>query len=649
MVTALLLRHYKNYGNVRFIPLIDDTDHMFTIYIGNNGVGKSAVLEALDLALNGSSHRAWNITQGQKKTEAFVCPIFLISKKSIASSKKRDIEAVSNYFWSDEPDKSAVVNSSSEIKSFIDYKNRIKGKYETTHYLVMVGISNDSPGAFFASFDGSVRKLLGKDDEERNKRANDLKAQIASLYSYLYIPVEESPTNLLQLQNETMQKLLNKDIQQEIERILNSRQEKANSSIVTQINKNLDAFINEVNNIISQVDPEYTFSAESGTKKKLTAKDIRAKIIEAFFPLRALKKGNRRVELLSSGEQRRAIIDVVYSTLMANKERKTERNIILAIDEPEISMHISNCFSQFSRLEELSQKGVQVIVTTHWYGYLPIAQNGYLHYLELKDCQTNIKSFSLYNLLEDRGRYPDDIEMKSMFDLASSLISYMRRNEQKKWIFCEGSDDKLYLQTMLKNYKDIHIVPLGGCTNVVKLYRILVGFITEKTEKAHPDGLFLIDTDKERLSVDNIVMYSSQKPPILLRRLQIVNENIKLLDPLKGGTYQQTEIEDCLNSEIYYKAVSQAITQFGDRSLKATFKHYEFVQDAPRSVLRGDNSCIRATDPKYIAKKQQIIDFVENDQNKKQIAVIYASLCNGKTAKHPLADLIAETLGLEKK
>ena len=269
--------------------------------------------------------------------------------------------------------------------------------------------------------------------------------------------------------------------------------------------------------------------------------------------------------------------------------------------------------------------------------------------MELKDGQTNIKSFSLYNLLEDRRRYPDDIEMKSMFDLASSLISYMRRNEQKKWIFCEGSDDKLYLQTMLKTYKDIHIVPLGGCTNVVKLYRILVGFITEKTEKAHPDGLFLIDTDKERLSVDNIVMYSSQKPPILLRRLQIVDENINLLDPLKGGTYQQTEIEDCLNSEIYYKAVSQAITQFGDKSLNTIFNHYEFVKDAPISAIRGDNSCIRAIDPKYIAKKQQIIDFVENDQNKKRIAVIYASLCNGKTASHPLSYLIADTLGLEQK
>lgn len=69
---------------------------------------------------------------------------------------------------------------------------------------------------------------------------------------------------------------------------------------ITQINKNLDAFINEVNDIISQLDPEYSFAPEGGSKQKLTAKDIRAKVIEAFFPLRSLKKRSRRVELLSS-------------------------------------------------------------------------------------------------------------------------------------------------------------------------------------------------------------------------------------------------------------------------------------------------------------------------------------------------------------
>ena len=50
----------------------------------------------------------------------------------------------------------------------------------------------------------------------------------------------------------------------------------------------------------------------------------------------------------------------------------------------------------------------------------------------------------------------------------------MRRVGGYKWIICEGSDDKLYLETMLKEYKDFHIIPLGGCGNVIETYSFFV-------------------------------------------------------------------------------------------------------------------------------------------------------------------------------
>jgi len=90
MIVGLLFRHYKNYGNIRFIPIIDDTNHKFSIFIGNNGVGKSAILEALDSALN--NHRTWNTTQGEKKSESFICPLFMIPKNSIPAAKKRTLK-----------------------------------------------------------------------------------------------------------------------------------------------------------------------------------------------------------------------------------------------------------------------------------------------------------------------------------------------------------------------------------------------------------------------------------------------------------------------------------------------------------------------------------------------------------------------------
>ena len=257
--------------------------------------------------------------------------------------------------------------------------------------------------------------------------------------------------------------------------------------------------------------------------------------------------------------------------------------------------------------------------------------------------------FSLYNLLEQRGKFPDDVELKSMFDLASSLVSFMRRETGFKWIFCEGSDDKLYLQTMLSAFKDLYIIPLGGCGNVIKLYQILYGFIAEKSEEAKPDALFLIDSDIQRVQVDEPIQYSGNKKSITLKRLQIEKGEINLLNPTSGGTYQQTEMEDCLNPEIYYRALEKAIGSFGSTALKRIFKKYELDPNKKRSILRGDESCIRPTDIKYLDKKQDIIDFAEDNKYKYRIAEFYHELCStqGKV-NHPLAGLIEKQLGLER-
>ena len=92
MIAAILIRNYKNYANLNFIPIANDIENMFSMFIGNNGVGKSAVLEAIDFFNN----RTWNVTQGTKKTEAYVCPLFLVPKSSVSSSKKQYLNI--NYY-----------------------------------------------------------------------------------------------------------------------------------------------------------------------------------------------------------------------------------------------------------------------------------------------------------------------------------------------------------------------------------------------------------------------------------------------------------------------------------------------------------------------------------------------------------------------
>lgn len=649
MISGILLRHYKNYGNLKFIPICDSTEYMYSVYVGNNGVGKSAILEALDVVLN---DRYWNVTIGMKKNEAYICPLFLIEKKKVSHPNRHMFECVSDYFWNADEKANANIKGNLELKKLLKYKDDLREKYEKNYYCILIGIKHDNiREAFCATFDGAVKAKIENelvvDSENVQDVLNYIKQEIWNYYSYLYLPIEETPSESLKLQNKTMQQLLNKNVLAEIEKVLNRKT--AGKSIVTQINDNLDEFITEVNGIIAKVDEQYGFSSELGIggKKNLTAKDIREKILEAYFPLRELKVNGKNVNQLSSGEQRKAIIDVAYSILIANGQQETERDIVLAIDEPENSMHISNCFNQFMMLEELAKTyKKQIILTTHWYGFLPIAQNGNMHHI----FDGKIDSFCLYNIMEERRNFPDIIELKSMYDLATSIITYMRNHVNKRWIICEGSDDKIYLEYILKNYKDVSILPVGGCGNVIKLFYLLYSPLTEKTEIKSISGkiLFLIDTDLYQQNVKTMIGLSSEKSQsIFLRRVQIKDDTIKLYDPCISNIYLQTEIGDCLDPECYYNAVMETIKESKETELKKIALNYEYIPGSKVSLLRGDNACIRATECKFISDKGKIISFAESTTNKYNIAKKYVEICLKKNPTHVLGEEIAKLLDLE--
>lgn len=354
-----------------------------------------------------------------------------------------------------------------------------------------------------------------------------------------------------------------------------------------------------------------------------------------------LKRNGRKISQLSSGEQRKALIDVAYSVLVANGNNDTEREVILAIDEPETSMHISNCFNQFMMLESLAKiYGKQVIITTHWYGFLPITQFGNMHHISRKeDNKVKIDTFDFYNYLEDRRNYPDVIELKSMFDLATSILTYMRNKPETNWIVCEGSDDKTYLDCMFEDEDNLKILPVGGCGNVVKLFQLLYSPMTEKEEAQSICSkiLFLIDTDVQFKQVNKpLELSGGKKNNIFIRRLQLDSGEIRLIDPtILNNTYAQTEIEDCLIPKIYYDSLVDVINVVGTENEREIMSKYAFVTGAKQSRLKGDNSCIVVTDISYVHKKQIIVDFAENSDNKYLIARKYAEKYKQSSDREP--------------
>src|SRR5690606_20370350 len=124
-------------------------------------------------------------------------------------------------------------------------------------------------------------------------------------------------------------------------------------------------FVTKVEGRVQKIDPNYSFKTDPNVKKSVTSKDLRGKVIEEYFRNRTLRKNDTKIYSMSSGQRKKALIDIIYSLLIDNTEM--ESNIILGIDEPESSLDVTNCFEQFEKIEKIAKSNIQTFVTTHWY------------------------------------------------------------------------------------------------------------------------------------------------------------------------------------------------------------------------------------------------------------------------------------------
>lgn len=625
MIAGLLLRHYKTYQGLYFIPICNDYYNKYSVFVGNNGVGKSSIMEGLNTFFNNGG---WNKNKTGKKNEAFLAPLFFIKKKDLedrVSNKKaiKFISFLSDYFWEVKQDINPNFNSD-EYTKFFQYRDELKHRYnKEDYYFFLIGLEYENKNkVFFSSFTNFIFNTIPEEFMDFNY--DELLNIARELYSYIYIPVETTTSDILKIENREMQELMSTDILNEIDSTLNSKnfsEGRKSISVIDFLNNSLNKYIEAINDIINEIDETYAFKVEGQYKKNLTSTDVRTKILEAYFSIRTLKKEKKEISELSSGEQRIALIDVATAFLLESKYKA--KMIILGIDEPENSLHISKAFKQFERLQKLASEN-QLLLTTHWYGSLPITDTGSLQFLEKADNKkVNINTYDLNNYFEKRGGLPEDIIIKSYFELTSSILGSMR-SDSTNWIICEGSDDKLYLDFYLNNISNLKILAVGGCGNVVKLYKYLSVPFSEKDENKTLNSkiLCLVDTD----DVLNIIDAPSEiNNKLRIARMQIDrNQNtVELNRLIKNGYYKPTEIEDCLDPEILYNAVLRAIGKYGTMNQRDAIRNFTFNENMIVSVIKSENSIFKPTTIEGIDQKQFIYDFIDDHRNKYLIASEY--------------------------
>lgn len=635
MIIGIFLRHYKIYKGANYIPFGINQIENLNLFIGQNGAGKSSILEALDTYFN---QREFIFHTTEKKTEAFVAPLFYIPKedllKKFSRNSQKAIPIISEFLFG------INFNPSSNYKPYKSFfeqqKNLALFKDDNYMFLLANWGQSERNDEVFITFNVAIKKKLQEledfnDEKKYSRLINSLKADISKYFAYQYIPVETSIQDFLRLESKGMQDLMSEDVKKRIEKTLNEKLPvKAgrvrSQSILDIVNTDLENFVTEVENTIQEIDNEYDFQKKFKEKTKITANHLTDVMIETFFSKRKLKKGEKPIKYLSAGERKKALIDIAYAFLTQNAER--DRKFILAIDEPESSLHISMCYEQFDRLERLANDfSTQLLITSHWYGALPIIDKGNLYHISPSDSNSSpsVSEFSFRNYFEENGSHPNDVQFKSFFDLASAIISSLR-NKENNWMIVESEEDKNYINKHIDSSISIKYLPVGGCGIVKLLYNYLHTPISHKSEKKELLGrvFCLIDTDIQGVGTQDIP--AEIKGNLLkLRRLQIEESQEIELHKLETDIKFPTEIEESMNSKAFYLALKETIENSNNEEIKTTFASFGFDEEAKNSYIKGDNSIIfpikidEGKNPNRL--KDKIVEFI--DGNKKLICDNY--------------------------
>jgi len=565
MIVGVNLRNFKTYSGLNYIPLTHGGT--FCGLVGNNGIGKSSVLESLDCLFN---TKPWNLNIITKKsglttTRPHVVPTYLILKSRISEPNKEIAEKVSSYVWQLE-EADVISQNREQFKTFSSQREILMRDFShESHYLLPLGWSYDGVAnlslfntkKFGELFDDDFDKAPQQLNDKGLGQFNDLINEVQGLYEFIYIPKDIDPDNFTQLETKEIQALMGLTLNEIVAKCVPAAK-------IQDINRELNGFIDSLSDVLD----EYSFRSVGERQVNLRKHDVYKLIVEAYFNIRRLhkKEGAHWLEMssLSSGEKQKAIIELAYHFLKSY--RNDTQNIVLGIDEPESSLHMSACYDQFNKLFEVSKLCQQLLFTTHWYGFIPTVESGSVCVISKKDKDHvfDMVSISGYResvkqtIKQSKGQLPFDIRLKSINDFTQSIVTSILTDEPYNWLICEGSSEKIYFEAYfadIKQEKKLRIIPVGGATEIKRIYNHLQVAYEEFKKDVQGKVILVSDTDAE------LVQYATRDDLKNLMCYRIVNDvnerKTKLVKMTSNPVSPKTEIEDVLNGKLFFETLCE--------------------------------------------------------------------------------------------
>lgn len=646
MIVGVILRYFKTYQGINYIPL---TDHdKFCGLVGDNGVGKSSILEGLDCFFN---DKQWNLNNTTKKsgtstTRPQIVPIFLL-KKDLFSPQEAVLAEKLNRIAREISEDDVNASVRHHIKRFIDNRKKLLTQSELgDFYLMPLGIDHNNQitiSIFNCKksseiFDGSSNPAQETDAKSSISEIelNTLKPILETIkktIDYLYIPKEIDPESFTKLESDSIQVLMGETLIQRLNDVIPAKE-------IGVINSNLTQIVDQISNELEI----YSYRTPTDRQQNLKKIDVYNLIIESYFKIRKLHKklddNWLEISALSSGEKQKAIIDVANSLLC--KHRENGENLIIAVDEPESSLHMSACFEQFDTLYNISRNCMQLIFTSHWYGFLPTIESGSATIIS-RDKNTHV--FDQINLSSYReqikqmttstkGKLPYDIRLKSINDFIQSIIASVLSDDPYNWIICEGTSEKIYftkyLEELAKDHK-IRIIPVGGAKEIKRIYNHLAISYDDFKDEIKSKIILLSDTDAELVKYDVNTNFKN----LICKR--VVNcdssRTTKLVHIQSNPVSPATEIETALNGLVFLNTLKYFSESYPDQ--------LSFINQYPSAPEICSYYALDLRSSEW----SKVQEFFDMDNNKFTFATKYVELLEDQ---HVVPEWIKEIISLIK-
>ncbi|ADO84398.1 ATP-binding protein [Ilyobacter polytropus] len=519
----IILKNFRGYKDIE-IPI----EKNFNVIVGKNDVGKSTIMEAMEIFFNSNSIKAdlgdYNVLASEKSMTIGCCFEVKSSDKIIIDTTNPttlDKEFLLNNkglleihkIW--DCSKSKLTASSLKIYLKVFYPNSIE--------LPLINLKNSELKKLIENSKSSIPNI---DTINKTKNAELRKAY----YENCLDKETELDNKLIDLNKEDGKKLWesisqnlplyflfqsdrqNKDSDNEVQnplkietkKVLSEIEEKLNE-IKKEVKERVETISNETINYLKEFDKE--IASDLKTILNLKAWD-------SLFNFNLID--NNEIPLNKRGSGVRRLILLSYFMAEAERATKNQNNndVIYAFEEPENSQHPNYQKMLVESFINLSStENYQILVTTHTPNIAKFAKPNELIFLDkINNNPFVVKKNKIEKIVETLGILPEvtsktivcvegpnDVnflininqnieEFKGIIDLNKVTIMPLQGSNLKNWV------DKNYLEG--SNIKEIHIYDNDREDYKIKVEKINAekkfrkGFITEKYEMEnyiHPE------------------------------------------------------------------------------------------------------------------------------------------------------------------